>query len=227
MYRADTPAGNPLPDTSRLVDPWKLQALLMLKSGQQVPEHVHVNKHSLTYLALMLEEMGETCIAFHRLTNKMVMPSDTHVNILSSDFMQRTTRMRSTIEQTGIGLKACSKMLRAYVAHNNNPELDFGKLEDADIAQFLDGVTDTIVTACGAAIATGLPGAAAYEAVAKSNLSKANPATGLIDLDESGKWIKGPNWVEADLIKLLTKKTSLPPAAPREPGEKLPSDLLD
>jgi hypothetical protein len=55
----------------------------------------------------------------------------------------------------------------------------------------------------GLAASSGLPAAAGCVEVATSNLSKANPSTGVIDVDPSGKWIKGANYVAPNLGRVI------------------------
>lgn len=66
-----------------------------------------------------------------------------------------------------------------------------------------DGTTDLMVTNAGFALALGLPGAALYEEVASSNLTKKNPQTGVIDKTPDGKWIKGAKYREPNIDKVL------------------------
>jgi hypothetical protein len=72
--------------------------------------------------------------------------------------------------------------------------------------ELLDGTTDTMVVVAGMSITAGLPGPTAYVEVVGSNLSKANPDSGKIDLDLSGKWIKGRDFVKPDLTKVLANQ---------------------
>lgn len=83
-----------------------------------------------------------------------------------------------------------------------NPQV-YIPLTGDQAVELLDGTTDIAVTNCGFCVATGLPGGAAYREVARSNLSKVNPETGVIDKTPDGKWIKGSGFTPPDLAKVL------------------------
>ena len=192
-----------IPDTNEEVDPWKLQAQVMLKSGQDVPNHFKFGNSGLTYLALQMEELGEQVAAVKTLTDSARMPTDVHTNVLSATYVQRFSNLRQQLESTAQGLKIVSEMLRAFVGNPNHPPLEFTNYDEAAVLELLDGITDGAVVNAGMAVACGLPGAAAFDHITGSNLSKANPETGLIDIDASGKWIKGPNYRKPDLAPLV------------------------
>lgn len=192
-----------VPDTNEEVDPWKLQASVMLKSGQSVPSHFVFGNNGLTYLALQLEGLGEQVAAVKRITDRARMPTDNFTNVLSAQYVQRFSNLRQQLESTAQGLKIVSEMVRAFVANPNHPPLEFTSYDEDEVLELLDGITDGAVVNAGMAVACGLPGAAAYAEITGSNLSKANPETGRIDLDASGKWIKGPNYRKPDLAPLI------------------------
>lgn len=186
------------------VDPWRLQHSVMAASSQPTPAAFTFSYASLTYLALILEEVGETLTGAVRVMDMAVMPPDTATNILANKFVERTSALRGNLRATAEGLKHVSKNIRAFVANPNNFALDFSKGYDPKaVEELLDGVTDVMVVAAGLSVASGMPGAAAFLEVCGSNLSKRNPATGMIDLDPTGKWIKGPDYWAPKLESLI------------------------
>lgn len=70
----------------------------------------------------------------------------------------------------------------------------------------LDGITDVAVVTAGFGLAAGLPAREGYAECMGSNLSKANPRTGKIDKDASGKWIKGSAYRAADFRRVLDEQ---------------------
>lgn len=178
------------------VDPWEYQQRLMSISGQQLPETLQLNKTSLLYLALMLEEFGETCSAVASA-------------LVASGFVKRSELVRITALLQGWFEEgeAGSMALRNMVAKLPNDYVL--PLTQAQATQIGDGTTDLVVVNSGFALACGLPGAELYEAVAESNLSKANPITGLIEKDASGKWIKGPQYQSPQIDAVLATRVRL------------------
>lgn len=171
------------------VDPWSYQRDLMKRSDQRMPPTPRMTTNALLYGALIMEESGETFIGL--------------VNAL------RAHRMPTPLE----GLIACSfngaahdliSISKSIRENLKNVEVDFPlSLEQA--VELLDGHADLTVVNCGFALALGLPGAAGYDEVGSSNLSKVNPATGRIEKDPSGKWIKGPQYFKPDLARVLSQ----------------------
>lgn len=173
------------------VDPWYLQQALMEKSGQATPRSPQVNKHVITYLALVLEEWAETATevrtALGGLNLANASPAVQHV-------WAELDSMTVDVNQMASNLRHRAKLLdERWVQH----------FTDTQAVLFADGVTDQAVVVAGLAIAGGIPGAACYEEVVGSNLSKANPLTGLIDKDATGKWIKGVNYQPPNLRAVL------------------------
>lgn len=177
----------------------------MAMSGQQMPDRPAVTLGTMTYLALIMEELGETMEAVH----DAVLNEDTDDATAMYSVAVQLVQMRKV-------LKAYSLSLRSIVSSHSALLKKVHVPLNARHAQAIaDGFTDLVVVAAGGAISTGIPGAECYEQVVQSNISKANPVTGRIDLDPSGKWIKGPNWKEADLAGLLAPLCVVPvPEAP-------------
>lgn len=182
--------------SKKRVDPWEYQQRLMLMSGQQLPETLQLNKTSLLYLALIIEEFGETCSA---VTSALV--ASGFVN--RSELVRITALLQAWFEEG----KAGSMALRNMVAKLPNDYVL--PLTQTQATQIGDGTTDLAVVNSGFALACGLPGAELYEAVAESNLSKANPITGLIEKDASGKWIKGSQYQSPQIDAVLATRVRL------------------
>lgn len=170
-------------------DPWELQADVMARSGQDMPECPTITKASLTYMALIFEEAGETAEA---LAAAIDAPKGSQLE-----------ELRLYIKSQGLILRHKSKTIRAMITPSAVEALS-GRLIPLKLARaLLDGTTDIAVVNCGFAIGTGLPGMTGYSDCVLSNISKANPDTGRIDLDASGKWIKGPDFIDADFDRIL------------------------
>jgi hypothetical protein len=184
-------------DVRACVDPWAMQAELMDASGQPMPDRPSVTDNSILYAALVLEEGAETAAA------------------LATPLASVVREMNETSEAEGVSPEndIAKSLLRAAVAMGNEsryirsvlgrkPCIEF-PLSMEEAAELLDGTTDLAVVNSGLALASGLPGADGYTEVQESNLSKRNPATGIIDKDAGGKWIKGEGYFAPDLRRLL------------------------
>ncbi len=180
------------------MEPWSSQMRLMLISGQPVPPLPKVTKGTALYGALILEETGETMCAT-ALALAQSACSDVRINGIA--------RVAPVFEQLGQALQIEAGHLREQIAQVPDSEWDQVFPINASVAgELLDGYTDLHVVTAGASLSTGLPGAEAYAEVAASNLSKANPKTGRIDKDPSGKWIKGSAYQPPDLGRILRTK---------------------
>lgn len=176
------------PDFS--IDPWAIQKQLMTISSQNQPVSPEINKASLMYAALIMEEAAETYEALYD-----------------------AVRWSNAIETVG-PLRYIAECLQRAAAFNSDAALLLrGHLEDCEefrvglsrdrAIEIFDGTTDVAVVNCGFAQASGFPGAAGYAEVGISNLSKQNPDTGVIDKTADGKWIKGRNYRKPDLGAVL------------------------
>lgn len=179
-------------DAKAVIDPWELQRSLMMASGQELPATPVLNKGGLLYAALLMEETGETLTALHKILHGLQSYESTHEQ---SAIMV----MQIMFHNLGDDLEQQSRRLRdliGAVAFNHPLSTD-------EAVELLDGTTDVAVVNCGLALACGLPGSDAYSEVVCSNLSKANPATGIIDKMADGKWIKGRAYFKPNLTKVL------------------------
>lgn len=185
------------------VDPWAIQKKIMRKSGQPAPDVAQVNKYTITYLALTFEELAETiapvCDALARGCGIARLPGD-----YQAAWQAQTPHSKAVhqmLRNIGTDLASLSRSLRT--ANERMPESFYVPMTRVEAKDFADGVTDTSVVVCGLTIASGIPGGPCYETVGLSNLSKADPITGLILKDSSGKWIKGPNYVPPNIERVL------------------------
>jgi len=188
MYKAL----NELPENTL----WGAQYRIMMASGQELPATPQLTKTTLLYGALMAEEIGETLSALGVLLAKTAQDRNGPIHALAASYAT-----------TGHDLMRRSADWRSRLL--TLPYQDNHMVEVAAMTDFLDGLCDSLVVVMGAAHATGLPLKTAYYDVTQSNLSKANPVTGVIDKTPDGKWIKGVNYMPPDLYKLV--ETVTPP----------------
>lgn len=180
------------------VDPWALQRRLMSISGQRMPTRGQLDKNALMYYALIMEETGETLTAVSdaldlELRSTRGFPSNDSLMAVDASMLV-FRNYGHLLQEAASGVRRELKKLDPSWSVEPIPLL---------VEKIADGLTDVVVVTAGAALATGVPGAECYEEVALSNLSKANPLTGLIDKDASGKWIKGSEYREPDLRGVL------------------------
>lgn len=185
-----------------VVDPWAMQAELMGASGQDMPERPAVTDNSVLYAALVLEEGAETAAALAealRSVGAMAQVGEGESVTAEQDISSALVRAVTVMGRE-------SRYIRGILA--GKPGINF-PLTSAEAAEILDGTTDVAVVNSGFALASGLPGAAAYVEVQESNLSKRNQETGVIDKDPSGKWIKGDGYFAPDLVRVLREAGGL------------------
>ena len=196
--------------TPAKVDPWELQRELMIASKQQMPSTAMVTRTTVLYLALCLEELAEAMQPVAATLGDFLLNADKPVLRptwatnppgvrLAHDCL---VDMAPQLDLFASQLRAASKRMTEFA--------EFPMSVDQAI-EFADGVTDMMVVVAGATLSAGLPGAALYADVVNSNLSKRNPNTGQIDVDRTGKWIKGVDYVAPDLHAVLITTGTLPP----------------
>ena len=179
------------------VDIWALQRKLMWMSGQELPATPSLNRTTLLYYALTLEELTETGFA---LLAALPMLPPGHRGSGDDPKMVNWLKYRQSLALACTQSQGQAETLRNALASIQDFSVDLD-LETA--VELLDGTTDVSVTVAGLPLAAGLPARAGYLEVLTSNLSKANPDTGWIEKTPSGKWIKGRNYQEPDLSKVL------------------------
>ena len=173
-------------------DPWRLQEEVMRRSGQYLAPQPELTKGSLLYLALVVEEASEGW----RHAAEML------------PFSGGNDRIKQSLYEWGRIMDQWSKQMRGMLEPYADDHV-FHVLTLEEAAKLLDDASDIIVVGAGFSVATGLPGREGYYEVCESNLSKANPETGLIDRDASGKWIKGYRYREPDLGKVIANHYGL------------------
>lgn len=173
-------------------DVWSRQAQVMEKSEQRQPPLPEINKHTFLYYALIIEEHAET--------GQALLNAYRHACLKHPYGSAKLTQLLYGVSVT---MRNMAENLRTAIAEVEPPTHQLPR----NLAKPLfDGHLDTMVTVAGFGQAAGLPGVEGYEAVQVSNLSKANPVTGLIDKDPSGKWIKGVNYQPPNLDKVLDRQ---------------------
>lgn len=195
-------------DEESMVDPWRLQRQLMAISAQDLPDFPVLSKHGLMYAALIAEESGETFqglveVLDRILEDSLTAPASGGARLQRSEETLLALRtIRGSLRMLAFELGKRSVDIRHALAALPNFHEALLKNEAITI---LDGTTDIAVVNCGFALASGLPGAQGYEEVGDSNLSKANPETGVIDKHPDGKWIKGRLYRAPNLESVLTE----------------------
>ena len=166
--------------------PWEMQHKLMEISNQTIPNKYEINNTSILYAALILEEVSELMEGLEK--------------VLDRDDRSKYDFLFDMVSHSRQFNHEMSLKVREELKELGSFRLPVTKEELIELA---DATTDITVVNCGFAVATGIDGDACYQDVAGSNLSKANPETGVIDKDPSGKWIKGVNYKEPNLKKVL------------------------
>lgn len=172
------------------VDPWALQADLMRASGQDMPPLPELNRGSLMYAALILEECGETLDGIVAALRDL--PA-AHEHSQVQDVRRILSDVSHTMQHRALAVRALLE---------DCPEFRLA-LGPAHALEIFDGHEDLTVVNCGFGLSCGLPCVPGYAEVGASNLSKVNPDTGVIDKTPDGKWIKGRNYRKPDLARVL------------------------
>lgn len=172
-------------------NPWKSQLMLMLKSGQEVARGPMMTRTGVLYGALLLEEGAETLLALAQGIEETCDGRGSKLYTIARDYARMSVVMENASKAIRADLKNTDEIPRPVL------------LSRTVVKALLDGVTDVHVVTSGLGLAVGLPGQAGFERIVQSNLSKANPVTGMIDKTADGKWIKGPYYHEPDLDSLL------------------------
>ena len=121
----------------------------------------------------------------------------------------------TNFEKVGIFMKTFGQEVKTKAALSNNKinelrislineELEELKkaIEDNDILEVADALTDILYVAYGAGHAFGIDLDKCFNEVQESNMSKLGP-DGKPIYNESGKVMKGPNYFKPDLSKFL------------------------
>ena len=185
------------------VNPWHSQLMLMLKSQQEVSSSPQFNKTAMLYGALIIEESAETLVGLANAIDYWLLHNE---DDLENSYEKETFNQ---VDMILVDYRHIAKLmaLTAITIRGRLKQIP-DEIEPLQLPlhiarELLDGCTDLHVVTAGLSLTTGLPGQAGYERVATSNLSKANPVTGMIDKDPSGKWIKGSAYQAPDLDSLF------------------------
>lgn len=190
------------------IDPWDAQRDIMRMSSQPTPERMMLTKHSFMYLGLTIEEVQETMMPMMEAALAHHWQYAHHaVDGRHSEALYLT--LKAVIPEL-IKIDAQIKRTLARV-----PEDFVIEVTAEEAIEIADGATDMMVVGAGFAIASGVPGAPCFADVDDSNHSKANPLTGNIDLDATGKWIKGPNYRKPNLRQVLERYGAIGEEWPR------------
>jgi predicted HAD superfamily Cof-like phosphohydrolase len=181
------------------IDPWAMQRELMAASGQALPKTPELNKGVLLYAALNLEECQETLRALAKALRRLETLSPLSPLLALGALAERLQLAALQMHEHSLSIRNTLKTL---------PDDFRAELLPEEVVEMADGTTDLTVTNCGFALSLGLNGAACYKEVAESNLSKRNPDTGLIEKTPDGKWIKGRNYREPELAKVIFAQES-------------------
>lgn len=184
-------------ELAQRVDPWMHQRQLMEMSGQRLPRHAVITRESMLYYGLLCEELSE-------LGDALASPMLEFAESQRDQVFLRN--MGITISKMALALHVGSLRIRGMLEVNKGMEFSDLPLTAAQAGEILDGTTDVAVVNSGFALATGLPGEAGYLECVGSNYSKANPDTGIIDKDGSGKWIKGRAYAKANFVQVLRNR---------------------
>ena len=183
---------SPAPDEFKAaVDVWEMQRELMERSDQRVPPSPCLHNGTVLYGALNLEELAEMCEHLSNAIAHYPSISRPGVPTIAGHFLTISRSMR----RSSLEIRSLLKVV----------DLGSYPLTRADAKALFDDHEDLMVTNAGFGNAAGFPGALGYVEVQGSNLSKVNPATGRIDKTPDGKWIKGANYYEADLLRILVE----------------------
>jgi hypothetical protein len=195
--------GNHPRENEDTTDPWILQMRMMIMSGQQTPCLPELNHTSLLYFALMMEELAEIGDGLVKVLRREWTSALTAEPGNSDSDKDKWNKMstRAAISSATDSMTFASKRLRKLLEHLDKETIV--NLSTAEAQELLDGTSDLAVVNCGFALASGMPAREGYDEVQMSNLSKANPKTGMIDKTPDGKWIKGESYFEADLATVL------------------------
>lgn len=179
------------------VDPWNLQRHLMQLSDQRLPAEPMITREVIMYYALILEEASEAGVTLLEILRSTP---------LDQDQLQDFALLRQTLASAMRSMSTASRRTRQILATEAFQKWDGRALNLRQARALLDDHVDLQVVNSGFGLAAGLPCAAGYLTVGVSNVSKADPETGKILKDASGKWIKGPDYQPPQLDVLLVEQ---------------------
>lgn len=173
----------------KAVDPWQMQRTLMAASAQSLPSKPEINRDVMLYAALNLEELSEMVSGLANALGKLAQGPE------------EVTEVGKVLKEASANMHEYSLVVRGLLT--KVPPTFTAPVDAEDLIEMADGTTDVTVVNSGFALALGLDGAACYDEVAGSNLSKINPDTGVIDKTPDGKWIKGRDYHAPNLRQVV------------------------
>lgn len=166
--------------------PWAVQETLMKASDQHLPKAPELNKGAILYARLNLEEGAELQHGLAKALERVSASTDQ-----PAPLQEKLAALGKVIDGIQASMKSASLEIKGLL--NDFPNDYKADLLEDEVIEMADGTTDLCVTNSGFALALGIDGAACYADVAKSNLSKRNPDTGVIDKTPDGRaWRTGP-----------------------------------
>ncbi len=181
----------------KAVDIWQYQYDLMKASDQRVETLPIIHKGVLLYARLIAEEYAEMLRGLGSDLDAYVKQQGGQAD----EQGQALSFISEDIADVAVTLEHLANSLKGKLSYvQDDWELQFS---EAGLRETFDGVNDVAVVLAGFGLAAGLPVREGYVETGSSNLSKANPVTGKIDKDSSGKWIKGRDYRAPDLARVL------------------------
>jgi hypothetical protein len=184
------------------LSPWEMQRLCMMISGQQIPEAPRLTRDALLYYALILEEVSEAGESLMTIMSDYLEEHAAGENPENFDALAKITK---SIHASQMSAHFESTALRNLLRDQLGSHWPGFMLTLAQAKMVADDTTDIQVVNSGFALAAGLPGESCFKEVFESNMSKANPKTGLIDKTPDGKWIRGVNYFKPNLPLVLLR----------------------
>lgn len=189
------------------VDPWKLQRHLMEISDQFMADKPMVTRDVILYYALIMEEafeMGTTMLSVLARTTEYIKyieeeRTESHAYQMTDDLLALHHALMPGVRTMGLSSSRVKELMKAGLLKDwQGVEMT---LDEA--IRLFDDTTDVQVVNSGFCLAAGFPGSTGYLEIQTSNISKKNPETGKIDKTADGKWIKGVQYQEPDLERVL------------------------
>ena len=109
---------------------------------------------------------------------------------------------QSGLAKPGIPDPSVVKLREKLIDEEVNKEL-LPAIREGNLQEIFDGGVDSIVVILGTMVAFGLPAAAGWEEVLRSNMAKVDPTTGFVTKRDDGKVLKPEGWTPPDLGRLI------------------------
>lgn len=182
------------------LSPWSMQRFCMNMSGQTIPLSPQLNRTALLYYALILEEASEAGESLMRILTDHLYA---HAAGEAPENFEALAKISQAIHSAQMSTHFESTAIRNLLNERLGAHWGGIPLTLKQASSLADDTTDIQVVNSGFALSLGLPGEKCYAEVFGSNVSKANPTTGLIDKTPDGKWIKGKDFYKPDIATVL------------------------